>query len=69
MSVSRLRLLSCGDASSREVVALAGTTVRRGDWGERYLASSSQMGLALLDEVGNADRSPELLDCGPIGFS
>ncbi|HEV3298156.1 MAG TPA: hypothetical protein VG055_00850 [Planctomycetaceae bacterium] len=68
MSVSRSPL-SCGDASTRDVVPLAGTTGRRAGSGERDVAGSSQIGLALEDEVGEADRSRELLGCGLIGSS
>ena len=69
MSVSRLSPLSCGDASTRNVVGLAGTTGRRAGSGERDVAGSSQVGLALEDEAGEADRSRELLGCGLIGSS
>jgi hypothetical protein len=69
MSVSRLFPLSCGDAWRCNVVATAGTTGRRAGSGDRDLAGSSQIGLALEDEVGDADRSRKLLGCGLIGSS
>jgi hypothetical protein len=69
MSVSRLPPLSCGDASTRDACALAGTTGRRADSGNRDVAGSSLLGLALEDEIGDADCSLKWLGCGPIGFS